>query len=107
MHEFFERLKVNDRVVLVGDVRQHQAVDAGFKPVDEAATMDVLCSDKTGTLTRNELSVNSVRPMQGFDEAHVLVGRSGECGWRSGPCRRRDSCRRYNQERTQPSEAGL
>jgi H+-transporting ATPase len=41
--------------------------------VDEAATMDVLCSDKTGTLTRNELSVNSVRPMTGFDEAHVLA----------------------------------
>src|SRR6202050_4091560 len=41
--------------------------------VDEAATMDVLCSEKTGTLTRNELSVNSVRPMSGFDEAHVLA----------------------------------
>jgi len=41
--------------------------------VDEAATMDVLCSDKTGTLTRNELSVGSVRPMPGFDEAHVLI----------------------------------
>src|ERR1700679_1536481 len=27
--------------------------------VDEAATIDVLCSDKTGTLTRNELSVTS------------------------------------------------
>jgi H+-transporting ATPase len=35
--------------------------------------MDVLCSDKTGTLTRNELSVNSVRPMTGFDEAHLLA----------------------------------
>jgi len=40
--------------------------------VDEAATIDVLCSDKTGTLTCNELSVTSVRPMPGFDEAHVL-----------------------------------
>jgi H+-transporting ATPase len=40
--------------------------------VDEAATIDVLCSDKTGTLTRNELSVTSVRPMPGSDEAHVL-----------------------------------
>ena len=40
--------------------------------VDEAATIDVLCSDKTGTLTRNELSVTSVRPMSGFDEGHVL-----------------------------------
>ncbi len=40
--------------------------------VDEAASIDVLCSDKTGTLTRNELSVTSVRPMTGFDECHVL-----------------------------------
>jgi len=40
--------------------------------VDEAATIDVLCSDKTGTLTANQLSVTSVRPMPGFDEAHVL-----------------------------------
>ena len=40
--------------------------------VDEAASIDVLCSDKTGTLTRNELSVTSVRPMPGFDEAHVF-----------------------------------
>ena len=40
--------------------------------VDEAATIDVLCSDKTGTLTCNQLSVACVRPMPGFDEAHVL-----------------------------------
>src|ERR1035438_6385638 len=40
--------------------------------VDEAASIDILCSDKTGTLTRNELSVTSVRPLPGFDEAHVL-----------------------------------
>jgi H+-transporting ATPase len=41
--------------------------------VDEAATMDVLCADKTGTLTCNELTVTSVRPMPGFDQAHVLA----------------------------------
>jgi H+-transporting ATPase len=41
--------------------------------VDEAATMDVLCADKTGTLTRNELTVSTVRPMPGFDEANVLT----------------------------------
>ena len=40
--------------------------------VDEAATIDVLCSDKTGTLTRNQLSVTSIRPVPGFDEARVL-----------------------------------
>jgi H+-transporting ATPase len=40
--------------------------------VDEAASIDVLCADKTGTLTLNELKVTAVRPMAGFDEAHVL-----------------------------------
>ena len=40
--------------------------------VDEAATMDVLCADKTGTLTRNSLTVASVHPMPGYVEAHVL-----------------------------------
>jgi H+-transporting ATPase len=41
--------------------------------VDEAASIDVLCADKTGTLTRNQLSVTSIRPMPGFDEPHVLT----------------------------------
>src|SRR5579871_6792485 len=41
--------------------------------VDEAASMVVLCADKTGTLTQNALTVTTVRPMPGFDEAHVLV----------------------------------
>lgn len=41
--------------------------------VDEAATMDVLCADKTGTLTRNELKVTAVEPFSGFDPAHVLA----------------------------------
>jgi len=40
--------------------------------VDEAATLDVLCSDKTGTLTLNELAVTAIRPEPGFDEARVL-----------------------------------
>jgi H+-transporting ATPase len=40
--------------------------------VDEAATIDVLCADKTGTLTRNELTVTAVRPPPGFDEAGLL-----------------------------------
>ena len=41
--------------------------------VDEAGTMDVLCADKTGTLTRNELRVTKVQAMPGLDEAHVLA----------------------------------
>jgi H+-transporting ATPase len=40
--------------------------------VDEAASIDVLCADKTGTLTRNELTVTAVHALSGFDESHVL-----------------------------------
>jgi H+-transporting ATPase len=41
--------------------------------VDEAATLDVLCTDKTGTLTRNELALTAIDPEPGFDGAHVLA----------------------------------
>jgi len=41
--------------------------------VDEAATMSLLCADKTGTLTQNALTVTTVRPMPSFDETHVLA----------------------------------
>ena len=41
--------------------------------VDEAASMDVLCADKTGTLTRNELAVTSVYAVSGVSEPWVLT----------------------------------
>jgi H+-transporting ATPase len=51
----------------------HQGVlPTRLSAVDEAASIDVLCADKTGTLTRNELTVTTVRPLFGFNEAHVL-----------------------------------
>jgi H+-transporting ATPase len=39
----------------------------------EAAAMDVLCADKTGTLTRNELEVSETVGMPGFDRGRVLA----------------------------------
>jgi H+-transporting ATPase len=41
--------------------------------LDEAAGMDVLCADKTGTLTRNELAVTACHALPGFDEAQILA----------------------------------
>jgi H+-transporting ATPase len=39
----------------------------------EAATIDVLCCDKTGTLTLNELAVGAIRPVKaGYSDADVL-----------------------------------
>jgi H+-transporting ATPase len=52
---------------------KHGVLPTRLSAVDEAATMDVLCADKTGTLTRNELSVTSTHPMPGFDEAHLMA----------------------------------
>jgi len=40
---------------------------------EDAATMDTLCSDKTGTITMNKLSVAGVIPMNGTDENTVLM----------------------------------
>jgi H+-transporting ATPase len=41
--------------------------------VHEAAAMDVLCADKTGTLTRNALEVIDIVAMPGFDRERVLA----------------------------------
>jgi H+-transporting ATPase len=40
---------------------------------EDAATMSVLCADKTGTITMNKLSVASVIPLNGFAEKDVIL----------------------------------
>jgi magnesium-transporting ATPase (P-type) len=40
--------------------------------VHEAASVDVLCSDKTGTLTRNELAISSIVPAPAVKRRDVL-----------------------------------
>lgn len=44
---------------------------------EDAATMDVLCVDKTGTITMNQLSITSVRPLEHASESEVLF--AGAC----------------------------
>jgi H+-transporting ATPase len=41
--------------------------------VDEAASMSVLCVDKTGTLTSSELAVAAVEPIAGHTESEVMM----------------------------------
>jgi len=52
---------------------RHGVLLTRLAAVHEAAAMDVLCADKTGTLTLNELKVVDVIPLAGFDRAHVLA----------------------------------
>jgi H+-transporting ATPase len=52
---------------------QRGVLPTRLSAVEEAATLDVLCSDKTGTLTQNALEVTAVRAMPGYDEARVLA----------------------------------
>jgi plasma-membrane proton-efflux P-type ATPase len=40
---------------------------------EDAASMDVLCVDKTGTITQNRLEVSAVFPLGGASEAEVLA----------------------------------
>ncbi|MGD0495199.1 MAG: plasma-membrane proton-efflux P-type ATPase [Candidatus Bathyarchaeia archaeon] len=40
---------------------------------EDAATMSVLCADKTGTITVNKLSVANVIPLNGFTEKDVIL----------------------------------
>ena len=41
--------------------------------IEEAAAMDLLCSDKTGTITENRLSVVGLHPIGGFDDSDLLA----------------------------------
>ncbi len=52
---------------------QQGVLPTSLSAVDEAAGIDVLCADKTGTLTQNALAVTTVQAMAGFDEDHVLA----------------------------------
>ena len=47
--------------------------------IEEAAGMDVLCTDKTGTLTENRLALASARPLDGGSEDDVLRGAALAC----------------------------
>jgi H+-transporting ATPase len=53
---------------------KQKAILSRLSAIEELAGVDVLCSDKTGTLTLNELSVDSEIPFGNFKPADVLNG---------------------------------
>jgi H+-transporting ATPase len=49
------------------------AIVSKLAAVEEMAGMDILCSDKTGTITKNELVLTEINPFQAFSENDVLL----------------------------------
>ena len=50
-----------------------EAIVSKLVSIEEMAGMDILCSDKTGTITKNQLSVAKVIPYEKETEASVLL----------------------------------
>lgn len=54
------------------ELAQRGVLVTRLSAAEDAATMDVLCVDKTGTITMNQLTVTGVIPLQQFTESEVL-----------------------------------
>ncbi len=54
------------------DLAARGVLVAKLPAVESAASLDVLCCDKTGTLTKNELAVARLLPSPGQDESELL-----------------------------------
>jgi len=54
------------------DMSRHAVLVTRLSAIEEAAAMDVLCTDKTGTITQNRLAVSEIYPMRGRSPEEVL-----------------------------------
>ncbi|MFI5015035.1 MAG: plasma-membrane proton-efflux P-type ATPase [Hyphomicrobiales bacterium] len=55
------------------ELARHGVLVTRLSAAEDAATMDVLCVDKTGTITMNQLAVTGVIPLAQATEADVLL----------------------------------
>ncbi len=50
-----------------------KAIVSKLIAIEEMAGMDILCSDKTGTITKNQLTVSEVKPFGDFNVDDILI----------------------------------
>jgi H+-transporting ATPase len=55
------------------ELARNKVLITRLSATEDAATMDVLCVDKTGTLTLNELSISHVIPLGPFSDRDVIL----------------------------------
>ena len=56
-----------------------KAIVSRLVSIEEMAGLDILCSDKTGTLTKNELTLGDVVPLGGADHDTLLLAAALTC----------------------------
>lgn len=50
-----------------------EAIVSKLVSIEEMAGVDILCSDKTGTITKNELAVAGLKSFSGYDDKELLL----------------------------------
>ena len=50
-----------------------EAIVSKLVSIEEMAGMDILCADKTGTITKNELTIGDITPFSDFKENDLLL----------------------------------
>lgn len=55
------------------ELAKKEAIVSRLAAIEELAGVDVLCSDKTGTITQNAITVAEVVPFEGFTKKDVLL----------------------------------
>jgi H+-transporting ATPase len=50
-----------------------EAIVSRLTAIEEMAGMDILCADKTGTITQNSISIGEIRTLPGVSEQDVII----------------------------------
>jgi len=54
------------------NLARRQAIVSRLTAIEELAGMDILCSDKTGTLTKNQMSMKTIEPFNSYSEEKLI-----------------------------------